>query len=186
LTFDCYLNINIADMLEKKIVISDRTLIMNSQRITDCTLRIAYQIFELNILEKLITIVGIEKNGLLYAKKIAENLSKISNIKISLIGVKINKKNPLSGFSCSEPLEKITNTPVLLVDDVLNSGKTLIYAVKYLIEFQIKSLKIAVLVNRNHKNFPVKADFKGISLSTSINEHITVELEKNKEAVYLS
>ena len=86
----------------------------------------------------------------------------------------------------SNELNQIKNKSVVLVDDVLDSGKTLIYGVKFLLEFTVKKLKTAVLVNRNHKNFPVKADFKGISLSTSINEIISVELNNENEGVYLS
>ena len=78
------------------------------------------------------------------------------------------------------------NQSVVLVDDVLNTGSTLIYATKNLLEVPLKQLKTAVLVNRNHKNYPIKADYKGISLSTSINEHIQVILDSESNGVYLS
>ena len=71
------------------------------------------------------------------------------------------------------------------VDDVLNSGATLIYAIKHFLNVPLKRFKTAVLVNRNHKKFPVKADFKGISLSTSLHEHVTVIFEDGNNAVYL-
>ena len=74
---------------------------------------------------------------------------------------------------------------LVLVDDVLNSGATLIYAVKHFLNTEIKQFKTAVLINRNHKKYPVKADFKGISLSTSLQEHIEVRFEKDNDAVYL-
>ncbi len=165
---------------------SKKTLIMDSKRLNDCSLRIAYQIYESNLDEKEIIIIGIKKNGYTYAKKISNYLKKISKIEINLISIHINKKNPIRGYSTSSDLNQIKNKSVVLVDDVLDSGKTLIYGVKFLLEFTVKKLKTAVLVNRNHKNFPVKADFKGISLSTSINEIISVELNNKNEGVYLS
>ena len=170
----------------KKKNTSKRMLIMDSKRINDCSLRIAYQIFESNINEKEIIIIGIKKNGYTYAKKISEYLKSISKIQINLISIEFNKKNPLKGSSSSNELKQVKNKSVVLIDDVLDSGKTLIYGVKFLLEFPVKKLKTAVLVNRNHKDYPVKADFKGISLSTSLNEIISVELNNKDEGVYLS
>ena len=72
--------------------------------------------------------------------------------------------------------EDYKNKSLILVDDVLNSGATLIYGVKHFLEVPLKRFKTAVLVNRNHKKYPVKADFKGISLSTSLHEHVEVVL----------
>ena len=73
-----------------------------------------------------------------------------------------------------------------MVDDVLNTGSTLIYAVSYFLQVPVKSIKTAVMVNRNHKKFPIKADFKGISLSTTLNEHISVILEGPDAGIYLT
>ena len=84
------------------------------------------------------------------------------------------------------PLESLINQPIVIVDDVLNTGSTLIYAVSYFLQVPVKRIKTAVMVNRNHKKFPIKADFKGISLSTSINEHITVTLDGEASGIYLS
>ena len=75
---------------------------------------------------------------------------------------------------------------LVLVDDVLNSGTTLMYAIKHFLDVPLKQFKTAVLVNRNHKKYPVKADFKGISLSTSLQEHVTVEFSKKEAIAYLS
>lgn len=102
-----------------------------------------------------------------------------------LCEVHINKRNPLDTITTSLPEEIYTNQAVILVDDVLNSGATLIYAIKHFLNVPLKRFKTAVLVNRNHKKFPVKADFKGISLSTSLHEHVTVIFEDGNNAVYL-
>ena len=94
-----------------------------------------------------------------------------------LCRVKVNKTNVLAPVTTSLPAEEYTHQAVVLVDDVLSSGATLIYGVKHFLEVPLKQLKTAVLVNRNHKKFPIKADFKGLSLSTSLQEHIEVSFE---------
>ena len=148
--------------------------------------RIAYQIYESNSNEKEIVIAGISKNGYLLAQKIADHLSLISSLKIILCEVFINKRKPIDSVSTSLASSDYQNKPLVLVDDVLNSGTTLIYGVKHFLNVPLKRFKTAVLVNRNHKKYPVKADFKGISLSTSIKEHVTVEFNDKETIAYLS
>ena len=148
--------------------------------------RIAYQIYETFIDEELIIIAGISKNGFLLAEKIAESLTLISNIKVTLCEVFIDKTNPNSAITTSIPKEVYQNKGLVLVDDVLNSGTTLVYGVKHFLEVPMKKFKTAVLVDRNHKKYPVKADFKGISLSTSLFEHVQVVFEKEHCYAYLA
>ncbi|MEA1785434.1 phosphoribosyltransferase family protein [Arenibacter sp. GZD96] len=148
--------------------------------------RIAYQIYESNVEETEIYVAGIDGGGLQFAKKIQEVLQKITEARIILCTVYMDKKNPLrSGVSTSIPEKEYTNKSVVLIDDVLNSGSTLIYGVHHFLKTPLKQLKTAVLVNRNHKKYPVKADFKGISLSTSLQEHIKVVFSAKNDAVYL-
>ena len=97
----------------------------------------------------------------------------------------VDKKNPINQVLLSKALDICKNKSVVVVDDVLNTGCTLIYAVTHFLSIQLKKFQTAVLVNRNHKNFPIKGDFKGISLSTSVKEHIDVKFGEN-EGVYLS
>lgn len=149
--------------------------------------RIAYQIYEANVEEKELIIAGIEGGGLNFAKKIANTLKKIMDAEIRLCHVKMDKRNPLNSkieTSISEAGYK--NKSVVLIDDVLNSGTTLIYGVHHFLKTPLKQLKTAVLVNRNHKKYPVKADYKGISLSTSIHEHVNVDLSGKQFGVYLT
>ena len=149
--------------------------------------RIAYQIYEANVDEPEIIIAGIEGGGLSFAKKIQSVLQQITDAKIVLCTVYMDKKNPLaSGVSTSIPELEYADRSVVLVDDVLNSGTTLIYGVHHFLRVPLKQLKTAVLVNRNHKKYPVKADYKGISLSTSLQEHIIVEFKDRNDSVYLS
>jgi len=160
-------------------------IILNNLEIEHKIKRIAYQIYETFVDEKEIVVAGISKNGYIFAEKIAQELKKISDIKLILCEVYIDKLNPNSNIRTSIPKEEYENKGLILVDDVLNSGTTLVYGVKHFLEVPLKKFKTAVLVDRNHKKYPVKADFKGISLSTSLQEHVQVVLEKDASYAYL-
>ena len=160
------------------------TIILNKTEIAHKIRRMAYQIYEANVSEDEVIIAGIVDNGFVLAEKLKRVLEKISPLKITLCKVYINKKDPLSPIKTNLAKETYSNTSLVIVDDVLHSGTTLIYAVKHFLEVPLQQFKTAVLVDRNHKKYPVKADFKGISLSTSLNEHIDVKLQgKSFEAV---
>ncbi len=160
-----------------------KNCILNHEEINHKIKRIAYQIYESNVNENEVILAGIDSNGYILAKKLKANLDKISELNVVLCKVTIDKKNPLQPIKTSLNIDDYTNKSVVLIDDVLNSGSTLIYGVKHFLNVPLKQCKTAVLVNRNHKKFPVKADFKGLSLSTSLNEHVEVVLEgKNYEA----
>ena len=159
--------------------------ILSHEEIQHKIKRIAYQIYETYVDEEEIVIAGIASSGLELAKKIDESFKEISGIKTTLCEVKIDKVNPLNPIETSLDKSQYEGKSLILVDDVLNSGGTLIYAVRHFLEVPLKKLKTVVLVDRNHKKFPVKADFKGISLSTSLQEHVDVIFEKDNDAVYL-
>jgi pyrimidine operon attenuation protein/uracil phosphoribosyltransferase len=159
--------------------------ILNHQEIDHKIKRIAYQIYETNVDQKEIVLAGIESNGYVLAEKIRHQLEEISEIKVLLCTVKINKKNPTATITTSLKREEYSNKSLVLVDDVLHSGTTLIYGVKHFLDSPLTQFKTAVLVNRNHKKYPIKADFKGISLSTSLNEHIDVVFDGRNSKVVL-
>jgi pyrimidine operon attenuation protein/uracil phosphoribosyltransferase len=163
-----------------------QNIILNKEEIQHKTKRMAYQIYETFVDEKEVVLAGISKSGFIFAQKIAEELEKISPIKITLCEVFINKSNPQDLIKTSITKEEYSNKGLVLIDDVLNSGTTLIYGVKHFLEVPLNKFKTAVLVDRNHKKYPVKADFKGISLSTSLQEHIQVVFEKDDMYVYLN
>jgi pyrimidine operon attenuation protein/uracil phosphoribosyltransferase len=164
-----------------------KNIILTNQEIEHKIKRIAYQIYETFVDEEEIVIAGIAANGFIFAKKIALALETISPIKVSLCEVQINKQNPQLPIQTSLSKEQYSNKGLVLVDDVLNSGTTLIYAVRHFIDVPLKKFKTAVLVDRNHKKYPVKADFKGISLSTSLLEHVQVIFDENNDSyAYLS
>jgi pyrimidine operon attenuation protein / uracil phosphoribosyltransferase len=169
----------------KKRKTMSQNIILNHQEIEHKIRRIAYQIFETFVDEDEIVLAGITKNGFILAEKISTVLIEISDIKVTLCEVKIDKQNPFNKITTSIPVETYSNKSIVLVDDVLNSGTTLIYGVKHFLEVPIKKFKTVVLVDRNHKRFPVKADFKGISLSTSSKEHVHVVFEENNNYAYL-
>ncbi len=162
-----------------------KNIILNHQEIKHKIRRIAYQIYENNVNEDEIILAGIQDNGYILAKKLKQSLEKISDVKPILCKVTIDKKNPLSEIKTSLKKEEYTNKSLVLIDDVLNSGSTLIYGVKHFLDVPLKQFKTAVLVNRNHKKYPVKADFKGISLSTSLHEHVEVILSGKQFEAYL-
>ncbi|MCX7550640.1 phosphoribosyltransferase family protein [Xanthomarina sp. F2636L] len=162
-----------------------KNLILDHEEINHKIKRIAYQIYENNVNETEVVLAGIDSNGYILAKKLKMVLSKISPIKPVLCKVVIDKKNPRNDIKTSLKVEDYENKSIVLIDDVLNSGTTLVYGVKHFLEVPLKQFKTAVLVNRNHKKYPVKADFKGISLSTSLNEHIDVILVDKEFKAYL-
>jgi pyrimidine operon attenuation protein/uracil phosphoribosyltransferase len=163
----------------------ESSIILTNEQIQHKTKRIAYQIYETNSNDKEIIIAGINGNGYVFAKNIVAVLKSISDLNVVLCEVKIDKKNPLKEVVTDLKTSEYINKPLVLVDDVLNSGTTLIYGIKHFLEVPLKKFKTAVLVNRNHKKYPVKADFKGISLSTSLREHISVVFEANNSYAVL-
>ena len=137
--------------------------------------------------EKEIFIAGIDGNGYLIAKRITEILKKISPIQIKLGKIKINKSSPLAEAPKIDFRESdFKNKSIVLTDDVLNTGKTLFFALKVFLDTPVKRISTAVLVDRSHTVYPIKIDFVGLSLSTTLQEHISAELEpKGKEKVVL-
>ena len=161
-------------------IMEDKTIILNDTQIRSKLKRISYQILETNLKTSDVVIAGIESNGYKIAKEVKKILNKISELEVILCKVIIDKKNPRNPIKTSINKEIYTNKSIVLIDDVLNSGSTLIYGVKHFLEVEVVQFKTAVLVNRNHKKFPVKADFKGISLSTSMQNHVLVEFKGSK------
>lgn len=154
--------------------------ILTNEQIIHKTKRIAYQIYEVNSNESEIVVAGIVGNGYIFAKKIVEELKKIATFNITLCKVLMDKKNPINTVSTDIEEHFYMNKSLVLVDDVLDTGTTLAYGIKHFLNVPLKQFKTTVLVNRDHKKYPVKADFKGISLSTSLEEHIAVVFKENQ------
>ena len=163
----------------------DKKKILTNSQIKRKIKRISLQIIESNIEEKEVVLAGIEQNGFLLAKELNKMITEFSNLNIKLCSLKIDKKNPLNNISTSLNSYEYKDKSIVVVDDVLNSGSTLIYAVKHFLDTELRQLKTAVLVDRNHKKYPIKADFKGVSLSTSIQNHVQVQFDKNYIEAFL-
>lgn len=166
-------------------MLQNETLILDKTQIAHKLKRMAYQVYEANVNEHEVVIAGIKENGFLFAKRLKKEIEKVSPLKVVLCEVILDKKNPLTSVKTSIKPEDYQHKSLLLVDDVLHSGTTLIYGVKHFLEVPLKQFKTAVLVDRNHKKYPVKADYKGISLSTSINENVVVIFDKGNERAVL-
>lgn len=163
-----------------------RNLIMDSRQVDQRVNRIAYQIYEDNFQEKGVVLVGIRNKGYKLAEKIMASLKEICDLDVKLIALTIDKKNQVKGdVNLDADRKELAGKSVILVDDVLNSGKTLIYSMKALLDIDMKKIRTALLVDRDHKQFPISADFVGMNLSTTMQEHVTVEFGKYSR-VYLS
>jgi pyrimidine operon attenuation protein/uracil phosphoribosyltransferase len=164
-----------------------RTLLLSEKQVMQRINRLAYQIYEDNAREKEIVLAGIVRRGYLLAELIAEALKRISPLKITLTELIIDKHGQANGaISVAAGLEKLQGKAVILIDDVIDSGKTMMYSLKPLLEADIKKIRTVVLIDRNHKRFPLAADFTGLSLATTLQEHVDVEFNGNKVTAWLS
>lgn len=157
-------------------------IILTHEQIQHKIKRIAYQIYETNVNEEEIIIAGIAENGYIFAKRLKTILEDISDITITLCEVTMDKSSPQNTVQTSISTSAYKDKSIILADDVLNSGTALMYGVKHFLDVPLTRFKTAVLINRNHKKYPIKADFKGISLSTSLHEHVQVTFGENDVA----
>ena len=163
------------------------TLILNSSQIEQKTERISYEIYENSFNESQLLIGGIKGNGFEFAQRLVNKLSDISKGSypkgIHLFEVSVNKSNPLNhSIDLSISDNELNNNSVILVDDVINSGSTLIHATARILQQSVKNIKTAILVNRTHRRFPILADYVGLDITTTIKDNIVVEFGKNEKA----
>ena len=164
---------------------NSKNIILNYQDVENKIKRISLEILEDNIDQKELILFGVSKNGKIIAKKIIALIKKYSKIDLELIGVEIvlNSKNVLK-------FDKdfiVNNRSVIIVSDVSQSAKTLQLIISSLMSQDPFKIKTAVMVNRDHSLFPVKINFSGLNLSTSVNEHVDVSVNKDEEfTVYLN
>jgi pyrimidine operon attenuation protein/uracil phosphoribosyltransferase len=152
-----------------------KVLILDKERISRKMQRMAYEIWEHNSNETHITLLGIEGSGLAVANNLAARLEKISPLKVEVVTISLNKKNPLSKDIVIP--QNLAGKSVVLVDDVANSGKTLLYALRPVLNYEVKKIMVAVLVDRQHKAFPVSSDIVGHSVATTMQDHIEVDTQ---------
>ena len=162
--------------------------ILTSSQIKQKTKRLAIEILENNYKEKEIILAGINNNGLGFAKLIQKELKSITEIDIKLTQLKVNPANPVNGdITIGLPVEDLKNKVIIVVDDVANTGRTMFYAFEPILKIIPRKVEVAVLVDRQHKSFPIHPDYVGISLATTLKENIDVQiLDKKNWSVHLN
>ncbi|MBC7553938.1 MAG: phosphoribosyltransferase [Taibaiella sp.] len=162
----------------------NRVIILDKERIAHKLRRMAYEIWEHNCDETAVTLIGIESGGKAVADNLAALVKEICPLQVTVLSVTINKKNPLNHALDFE--ENLTGKSVILVDDVTNSGKTITYSLHAILSYDLKKVMVAVLVDRKHKSFPVASDIVGLTIATTLQEHIEVEIQGSEiTSVYL-
>ena len=140
--------------------------------------RIALEVAERNFNEKELLLIGIKENGIVIAQIISKLMKAVFTGSITVVALSMNKKKPTT-ITIEKDID-IDGKTILLIDDVANSGRTMLYALKPLLEKHPKKIQTLALVERTHKTFPVDVNYVGLSISTTLNEHITIEVGKDK------
>lgn len=155
--------------------------VLNHYQVSHKTVRIAYEILENNLDENEIIMAGINNNGYRFADMIAENLRQLTDKKVVLTRLRLNPAHPLDhDVTLDFPAEQTNGKTVIVVDDVANTGRTIFYAFKALMSVLPKKVEVAVLVDRKHKQFPIKVDYVGLSLATTLQENIKASLQPSE------
>jgi len=155
--------------------ISAPNCILTKERIRRAIRRMAFQIAENNASETSVILVGIIGNGSVVSRQVRDELTRIINLPVTLNMVTLNKKKPLDAY-INEEMD-FNDKVIIVIDDVSNTGKTLLYALKPFLLFEPKKIQTLVLVERSHKLFAVQPDYVGLSVATTLQEHITVKIE---------
>lgn len=156
--------------------------ILNHKQISQKTKRLAYQIAEQNYDDEKLHLLGINNNGYRFAQMLKTELDNIKGVSTALSRIKLSPANPLkSGVEYNLPLTELKGKNVIIVDDVASTGRTLFYALQPLMTVLPKKVEVAVLVNRKHKSFPIKVDYLGLSLATTVKENIVVNLDDDND-----
>jgi len=165
-------------------MIAEKNLILSKKQIDQKIKRIAYEIYENNIEENEVVLAGISENGFIMASLIEKELNEISPLQVETVKISIDKNSPsTSEITLSNP-QSFSNKAVILLDDVLNTGKTVAFTLKAFLNSDVKKIEVGVLVNRNHKLFPIYPKYTGYELATTFTDHVEVLLKKGK-GVYL-
>ncbi len=154
---------------------TEKNYIMNEAVAEQKMRRMALEIVENNYDEKELVLAGIRDNGTIVARTIQKMIRELSSITTKLITISLDKRQP-KDIELSEQLD-FTGKVIIVIDDVANSGKTLLYALKPFLEFQPKKIQSLVLVERSHNSFPVHSDYAGLSIATTLQDHIYVQVD---------
>jgi len=165
-----------------------RLLILDKKQIKQKIERMAYEILEDNLNENEIVVAGIAEKGYTIAKQIKKSIESISEIKVSLMKIELDKDSTHLKAITDMEVDQASNKVVILVDDVLNSGRTLAYGLGVFLDIPLKKLRTLVLIDRSHRIFPVSPDYTGLELATILKEHVDVIIgvKSEEDGVYLS
>jgi len=165
-------------------MVADKTLILDSRQVKQKIKRMAYEILEHNFKEKGIVFAGIDGQGYLLAKLLGKEVENISPLEIKLVKISIDKLAPQqSEIKLDCDLKELKKKCIILVDDVLNTGRTFAYGMKPFLTIEVKKIETAVLVNRSHTLFPIYPQYTGYELATTLKDHVDVDLAS--ETVHL-
>jgi len=169
------------------ITFDESNRILEQKQILQKIKRMAFEIYENNFEEQTLLLAGIQENGYLLAEHLQRELEAISHLQINLASITLDKIHPLDHPILVEPANlNLQDKVIVLVDDVLNSGKTLAYAMQIFLKTEVKKIETATLINRHHTLYPINATYTGLSLSTTLQEHIRVVLaESERFGAYL-
>ena len=143
--------------------------------------RMAYEIYENNYQQSEMLVIGIDQRGGFIAEKLVSFLSDLSPIKVTLIDAEVDQSESLPGVSLSAELEDLTGKAILVVDDVLYSGFTMLSVVSILLQLEPSTIQTAVLIDRGHRKMPISADYVGLELSTTLHQHVSVRIDEDEE-----
>ena len=163
------------------------TLILNAEQIRQKIRRIAFQMYETNFEESALLLAGISGEGYVLAQALVEELQQIAPFRVELIRLELDKTQVAQPtVRTSRPDADFTDKVVIVVDDVLYTGRTLAFSLQPFLSVPVRKLQVAVLIDRNHPRYPVAADYKGYELSTTLTEHVDVVLsDESRVGVYL-
>jgi len=161
--------------------------ILTDKQVKQKIRRLAYQVYESNFDQKAVFLVGIKTMGFHLAEALKLILQEVSPLEVGLVSLEMNKENPFSGLvQLSVSIQDLAHQNIVLIDDVLNSGKTMYYALQPFFGVPIRKLQTLVLVNRDYKCFPINPDYVGYSLATTLQNHVSVVLNQEEKGVYLN
>ncbi len=152
--------------------------ILSEEKIYHILQRIAVEIYENNLSEPELVLVGVHDQGYKIAQYLLRELEKIdTDFKVSLLDLEIDKSSPSDSIRVNWDMELLQDKAVILVDDVLNTSRTLAYSLQFLLATHLRKVETAVLINRSHAQFPISATYSGYELATTLDEHIKVQTE---------